>query len=475
MNRSEFPKGFLWGGATAANQCEGAYNKDGKGLCIADILPGGKERFRIINQPDFDFEIDREKNVYPNHEGIDFYNNYKEDIKLFAEMGFKVFRMSINWSRIFPNGDEKLPNEKGLEFYDKVIDELLSYGIEPLITLSHYEMPLNLTKNYGGWKNKEIIGFFERYTRVVFDRYISRVKYFLTFNEINSAFHFPLYSLGFIDNNKETKEANMYKAMHNQFVAGAKAIKYAKDLRKDVQIGCMSIILPMYGYDSNPLNQREAQKEQMKFVDFPLDVQVRGNYPSFILKELERKNIILEATDEELRLIKENTVDFISASYYMSGTITVDEEINKTSGNMLTGVKNPFLEASEWGWEVDPIGLNIILQNLYNKYEVPLFIVENGLGAKDKVEEDGSIIDNYRIDYLESHISSIKTAIDDGVEVMGYTPWGCIDLVSASTGEMSKRYGLIYVDKDDNGSGTNKRMKKKSFYWYKSVIETNGL
>lgn len=422
MNRSEFPKGFLWGGATAANQFEGAYNVGGKGLCIADVMPGGKDRMKIVHSPDFDFEIDFDKYVYPNHDGIDFYNTYKEDIKLFAEMGFKVFRMSISWSRIFPNGDETEANEDGLAFYDRVIDELLKYDIEPLITLSHYEMPLNITKQYSGWKSKKVIDMFEKYAKTIFDRFADRVKYFLTFNEINTALHFPLFSLGYTDHSEDS-EANMFNALHNQFVAGAKAIKYAKSLNKDLKIGCMSIILPMYGYDSNPVNQKEAQNQKLKFVDYPLDVQVRGTYPGFILKEMERKNIKLDVQEGDLELIKENTVDFISASYYMSAAITTDEEMNKASGNMLAGVKNPFLEASEWGWEVDPTGLNIIMNDLYNKYQVPLFIVENGLGAIDKVEEDGSINDDYRINYLESHISAMKDAIDEGVEVMGYTPW----------------------------------------------------
>ncbi len=471
MNRGEFPKGFLWGGATAANQCEGAYNTDGKGLCIADVLPGGKERFKIMMSPDFDFTIDKDRYVYPNHSGIDFYNTYKEDVALLAEMGFKVFRFSISWSRIFPMGDEEKANEKGLEFYDNLIDELLNYGIEPLITLSHYEMPLNLVKKYQGFKSKELIDMFEKYTKVVFDRYIHKVKYFLTFNEINSAFHFPLFSLGFSGKD----EGEIYQGLHNQFVAGAKAIKYAKSLREDVQIGCMSIVLPMYGYDSNPINQRAAQMEEMKFVDFPLDVQVRGAYPTFVESYINKEGMKLDRSEEELKLIRENTVDFISFSYYMSGTMTTDEEMLKSSGNMLAGVKNPFLEASEWGWEIDPLGLTNIMERLYNKYEKPLFIVENGLGAKDKVEEDGSVIDDYRIDYLEKHISAMKEAIDNGVEVIGYTPWGCIDLVSASTGEMSKRYGFIYVDRDDQGNGSNKRSKKKSFDWYKDVIDRNGL
>ncbi|WP_117149094.1 glycoside hydrolase family 1 protein [Paraliobacillus zengyii] len=471
-----FPKGFLWGGATAANQFEGGYHEGGKGLNLADVLPGGKEaRLKLLSDTGFDFEMDTTKYTYPNHEGIDFYHRYKEDIALFAEMGFKTFRMSIAWSRIFPNGDELEPNEEGLAFYDRVFDELAKHNIEPLVTIAHYETPLHLIKEYGGWRNRKLVEFFERYVTVLFNRYKDKVKYWLTFNEINGATHMPLLGLGFSPENEETRLQDSFQGLHHQFVASAKAVQLGHEIIPESQIGCMLIYAPVYAYDSNPENVTFAQEEARIFNNFCGDVHVRGEYPRFINRYFEENDINLDIQDGDLELIKEGTVDFISFSYYMSRT----DKKNKTpeeigQGNLIGGVKNPFLKASDWGWEIDPEGLRIALNELYGRYQVPLFIVENGLGAYDKVEEDGSINDDYRIDYLRGHISAMREAIKDGVEVMGYTSWGCIDLVSASSGEMSKRYGFIYVDKHDDGSGSLERSRKKSFFWYQNVIATNG-
>ncbi|EOH94173.1 glycoside hydrolase family 1 protein [Enterococcus pallens] len=472
-----FKENFLWGGATAANQCEGAYDVDGKGLSVADAMPGGRDRFPIISSPEFNWEIDLEKYNYPNHLGVDHYHRYKEDIGLFAEMGFKCYRFSIAWSRIFPKGDEAEPNEKGLAFYDQVIDECLKHGIEPVVTISHYEMPLYLAKEYGGWKNREIIGFFENYAKALFERYASRVKYWMTFNEINSAMEFPALSQGLIVSTGAEDYTNRFQAWHHQFVASALAVKIGKSLRKDIQIGCMQIYAPLYAFDSNPINQFASQLKQRAFDYFTSDVQVRGYYPTYLdqlLKEYDAESPKMEPGDEEL--LRENTVDYIGFSYYMSMAIneTSAEDSDPASGNLMQGVKNPFLEASEWGWQIDPLGLRISLNDLWDRYQVPLFIVENGLGAKDEVNENGEIIDDYRIDYMAKHISAMHDAVLDGVDLMGYTPWGCIDLVAASTGEMSKRYGMIYVDLDNEGKGTLNRSKKKSFNWYKEVIETNG-
>ncbi|WP_117161773.1 glycoside hydrolase family 1 protein [Paraliobacillus sp. X-1268] len=471
-----FPKGFLWGGATAANQFEGGFHEGGKGLNLADVLPGGKEaRIKLLSDTGFDFEMDKTKYTYPNHEGIDFYHRYKEDIALFAEMGFKTFRMSIAWSRIFPNGDELEPSEEGLAFYDRVFDELAKHNIEPLVTIAHYETPLHLIKEYGGWRNRKLVEFFERYVTVLFNRYKDKVKYWLTFNEINGATHMPLLGLGFSPENEETRLQDSFQGLHHQFVASAKAVQLAHEIIPESQVGCMLIYAPVYAYDSNPENVTFAQEEARIFNNFCGDVHVRGEYPSFINRYFEENEIKLDIQDGDLELIKEGTVDFISFSYYMSRT----DKKNKTpeeigQGNLIGGVKNPFLKASDWGWEIDPEGLRIALNELYGRYQVPLFIVENGLGAYDKVEEDGSINDDYRIDYLRGHISAMREAIKDGVEVMGYTSWGCIDLVSASSGEMSKRYGFIYVDKHDDGSGSLERSRKKSFFWYQNVIATNG-
>ncbi|MCB2339621.1 glycoside hydrolase family 1 protein [Clostridium estertheticum] len=462
-----FPKGFLWGGAVAANQCEGAYNEDGKGLSTQDIAPEGivgplteeptKENMKLM--------------------GIDFYHRYKEDVKLFAEMGFKTFRTSIAWSRIFPNGDDVKANEKGLQFYDDLFDECIKYGIEPLVTISHYETPLALAKNYDGWVNRKLIGFFDNYVRTIFERYKDKVKYWITFNEINSVLHQPYMSGGiFTDKEKLTKQ-DLYQAIHHELVASALAVKIGHEIMPKAKIGCMILGVPNYPLTPNPGDVLEAMKQDRENLYFA-DVQVRGAYPKYMDRYFEENNIKVqkESGDEE---ILKNTVDFVSFSYYMSSCATVDTKNNKSSvGNIISGVANPYLEASEWGWQIDPQGLRYMLNLLYDRYQKPLFIVENGLGAIDKlvIDEKGNktVIDDYRIKYLNDHLFQVSEAIEDGVEVMGYTSWGCIDLVSASTAELKKRYGFIYVDRNDDGTGTLDRYKKKSFNWYKEVIASNG-
>lgn len=473
-----FKENFLWGGATAANQLEGGYDQGGKGLSIADALPGGKERFKIIASPDFSWEIEEDKYVYPNHRGIDHYHRFKEDIALFAEMGFKCYRFSIAWSRIFPQGDELTPNEDGLRFYDALIQECLNYQIEPVITISHYEMPLNLAKKYGGWKNRELITFYERFADVVLKRWHKQVKYWMTFNEINSAFHFPAMSQGLVPSNGGKDFRNVLQAWHNQFVASSLAVKIGHELDPKLQIGCMLLYATTYAMDANPVNQAATMIQNQEFNFFCGDVQVRGEYPAFTKRFFAEHGVKwedLEIAEDDLALLKAHPVDYIGFSYYMSTAVDVtSEEIDVTGGNLLGGVKNPFLEASEWGWQIDPEGLRIAMNELYERYQKPLFIVENGLGAIDKLDANNYVADDYRIDYLEKHIKAMAAAVADGVDLMGYTPWGCIDLVSASTGEMSKRYGFIYVDLDDQGNGTMDRYKKKSFDWYKEVIATNG-
>lgn len=469
-----FPKGFLWGGATAANQLEGAYQTDGKGVSIADVLPGGPKRLAIVGSPEFDWQIHEDRYVYPNHDGIDYYHHYQEDIALFAEMGFKAYRFSIAWSRIFPQGDEVAPNELGLAFYERVIDTCLAHGIEPVITLSHYEMPLHLVTQYGGWKNKQLITFFDRYAASVIKRYAGKVKYYLTFNEINGAKFIPLMSQGMV----HATAQEQYQAFHNQFVASAKATRLAKQVDPAIQMGCMIIYATTYAYDANPVNQVALMTHNQDFNYFCADVQATGHYPHHYKRMLKAAGLTeadIDRTDEELQLLADYPVDFISFSYYMSSVVEVTGKTTaKTAGNIAGGVTNPFLETSEWGWQVDPDGLRIALNQLADRYHKPLFIVENGLGARDELTADHQVNDDYRIAYLKAHIQAMSAAIDDGVDLMGYTPWGCIDLVSASTGQMSKRYGFIYVDKNDDGTGTGKRYKKRSFDWYRQVIESNG-
>lgn len=461
-----FPEGFLWGGATAANQLEGAYDEGGKGLSVQDVMPQG-----IVGARTAEPTPDNLKLV-----GIDFYHRYADDIALFAEMGFKTYRFSIAWSRIFPKGDETEPNEEGLAFYDRVLDELEKHGIEPLVTISHYETPLHLAETYDGWTSRELIDFYARYARVLFERYGSRVKYWLTFNEINSLLHAPLMSGGINTPKDQLTDQQLYQAMHHELVASALATKIGREVAPGVQIGCMVLSMPTYPLTPSPADAWAAMEaEHANFVYG--DVHVRGAYPGYFLRTLREKGIELDITDEDRRTLAENTVDFVSFSYYMSATASADPTQQSGEGNIMGGLPNPTLEASEWGWQIDPLGLRIVLNQFWDRWQKPLFIVENGLGAKDElVEVDGvkTVVDDYRISYLNDHLYQVGEALLDGVDVLGYTTWGCIDLVSASTAQLSKRYGFIYVDRDDDGSGSLERYRKKSFDWYAEVIRTNG-
>lgn len=427
-----------------------------------------------VSRADVEFALADQEGLYPKRWGSDFYHRYKEDIALFAEMGFKTFRLSIAWSRIFPKGDELEPNEEGLAFYDAVFDELNKYGIEPLVTLSHYEFPLHLALEYGGWKNRKVIEFFVRYAETVFKRYQGKVKYWLTFNEINILGMVGYLSGGLLfEDGKNDLEA-MYQAVHHQFIASSLATKAAHEIDPENKVGCMLARMENYAATCNPDDVLAALKKDQENL-FYTDVQVRGAYPSYMKRFFKENNIqvVFEPGDEAI--LKQYPVDFMSFSYYMTSiTRALPDKDKATAGNLILGEANPYLEASDWGWQIDPVGLRITLNKLYDRYQVPLFIVENGLGALDKVEADGSIQDGYRISYLEKHIQQMYEAIEDGVELMGYTPWGCIDLVSASTSEMSKRYGFIYVDADDQGKGSFDRSRKASFYWYKDVIASNG-
>ncbi|RPK31424.1 glycoside hydrolase family 1 protein [Paenibacillus xylanexedens] len=479
-----FTPHFLWGGATAANQIEGAYDKDGKGLSSADVVKYIPKEERGIQNVAMDVTSDYIEAVlagkvndrYPKRDGIDFYHRYKEDIALFAELGFKVFRLSINWARIFPNGDDAQPNEAGLKFYDDVFDELKKYDIEPLVTLAHYETPLELTRKYNGWYNRRVIGFFTKYAETVFNRYKGKVKYWLTFNEINVITHFPFAAGGILVDNipGKTKDQIAYQGAHHQFVASALVTKLAHEIMPDAQVGCMIARTLAYPHTNHPDDIFEAQHYNDLNLFFT-DVHAKGEYPTYMNRFFEENDITIEKEIGDDEILKHYPVDFISFSYYMSITVTTQGEHEKVTGNMISGaVKNEYLETSDWGWQIDPKGLRVVLRDFHNRYGKPLFIVENGLGAFDKVEEDGSIHDPYRINYLSKHIEQMKEAVKDGVDLMGYTSWGPIDLISMSTSEMSKRYGFIYVDQDDDGNGTLNRSKKDSFYWYKNVIATNG-
>jgi len=471
---SGFRKDFLWGGATAANQCEGAFDVDGRGLANVDLIPMGEDRIKIaagqLNNLDMD-----DKYFYPGHEAIDMYHHFKEDIAMFAEMGFKCYRFSIAWSRIFPGGMEEQPNEAGLKFYDDLIDECLKNGIKPLVTICHFDVPLKLIRKIGGWKSREMIGCFVKFARVLFERYKDKVEYWLTFNEINMILHLPFMGAGLVFEIGEDQETVKYQAAHYELVASALVTKLAREINPDFKIGCMLAAGNTYANTSAPedvWNSMGKDRENYFFID----VQSRGEYPPYALKMFGREGIMLDMTAGDEKVLKENTVDFISFSYYSSRLTSTDPELVKmTEGNVLVTLKNPYLKASEWGWQIDPLGLRITMNALYDRYQKPLFIVENGLGAIDTPDANGEIDDSYRIDYLREHIKAMRDAVCiDGVELWGYTSWGCIDLVSASTGEMKKRYGYIYVDRDNDGSGSMKRSKKKSYYWYQKVIASNG-
>lgn len=475
--KMSLPKDFLWGGAVAANQFEGGYNKDAKGLSVTDVMTSGSNGIARLITEGINSDY-----YYPNHEAIDFHSNYKEDIALFAEMGFTCFRTSIAWTRIFPNGDEDSPNEAGLQFYDRVFDELLRYNIEPVITLSHFEMPYYLAKEYGGWSNRKVVDFFVKFAVTVMERYKDKVKYWMTFNEINNQMNYKNDIFGWTCSGVRFSEFNrpeevLYQVAHHQLVASAIAVKKGHEINPNFQIGCMAAMVPIYPYSSNPQDVMLASKLMHDRFFFP-DVQVRGKYPDYIKKYWEIKDFTIQMEPGDLAILEEGIVDYVGISYYMSQAVKHDHKTDSSqslNGGSEYSVPNPYIQSSDWGWAIDPIGLRYILNILYERYNLPLFIVENGFGAFDQADENGFINDTYRISYIRSHIEELKKAVLlDGVNLMGYTVWGCIDLISFTTGEMKKRYGFIHVDKDNEGNGTLDRKRKQSFYWYKKVIKTNG-
>lgn len=472
---SIFKENFLWGGAVAAHQLEGGWQDGGKGVSVADVMTVGAHGVprRITNGV-------LEGENYPNHEAINFYGRYKEDVKLFAELGLKCFRTSIAWTRIFPKGDEAEPNEAGLQFYDDLFDECLKYGIEPVITLSHFEMPYHLVTEYGGWKNRKMIDFFARFSEVCFKRYKDKVTYWMTFNEINNQTNYyedfaPFTNSGLKFDAEDDREKIMYQAAHYELVASAKAIEIGHQINPNFEIGCMIAMVPIYPYSCSPSDMMAATVAMQRRYWFT-DVHCKGRYPSYMKAYFDRKQFDLDITTEDEVQLTKGTVDYIGFSYYMSFAVKDHDKgpaYDYDEAHDL--VENPYVKASEWGWQIDPTGLRYAMNWFNDRYELPLFIVENGFGAVDEIGDDGEIHDEYRIDYLREHIEAMQEAvIYDGIDLMGYTPWGFIDLVSAGTGEMKKRYGFIYVDKNNEGQGTLERSKKDSFYWFQNVIASNG-
>lgn len=467
-------KNFLWGGATAANQAEGGVLEGGRGLSNVDLLPTGPDRKKVASG-DLEMLKWQEGYYYPAKTAIDMYHRYMEDIQLFAEMGFKVYRMSLSWSRIFPNGNDKEPNEEGLIFYENIFKELRKHNIEPLVTIAHFDVPVHLIKEYGGWKNRKLIDFYANYSETVIKRYKGLVKYWLTINEINILLHQPFVGGGIIFKKGDNKQEIKYQAAHHQLVASALATKIAHEVDSENMVGCMLAGGSHYPYTCRPEDYQEAINRDREGYFF-IDVQARGKYPNYALKKFEREGLNIQMENGDKEILVASPVDFVTFSYYCSRTVSAHpEDYAQATGNLFPSIKNEYLPSTEWGWQIDPLGLRNSLNQMYDRYQKPLFIVENGLGSTDTPDKNGYVEDDYRIDYLKKHIQAFKDAVEiDGVELLGYTTWGCIDLVSASTGQMSKRYGFIYVDCDDEGNGTLKRTKKKSFEWYKKVIASNG-
>lgn len=465
---------FLWGGASAANQCEGGYADGGKGPGTADVIPAGEHR-RAVCLGEMDYHLLPEDSYYPSHVAVDMYHHWKEDIALMAELGFKCCRFSFSWSRIYPTGEEEQPNEEGLRFYEQMIDELLRNHIEPVVTICHFDLPLALEEKYGSWRSRRVIDAYLRYCETIFRRFKGKVRYWMTFNEINMLMHMPFVGAGIRFREGENRQKVLYQAAHHELVASALATRLAHEIDPENKVGCMLAGGQYYPYSCKPEDIWDSmEKNRSNF--FFIDVQARGAYPAYAKEEMSRLGIAPEMLPGDEDILRENTVDYVAFSYYASRLTSADPNVGEvTAGNVIHSLRTPYLKVSEWGWQIDPIGLRITLNTLYDRYQKPLFIVENGLGANDTVEPDGTINDDYRIEYLEAHINAFMDAVElDGVDLIGYTPWGWMDLVSASSGEMKKRYGFVYVDKDNEGKGTLARSRKKSFDWYKNVIATNG-
>ncbi|MBK0097356.1 6-phospho-beta-glucosidase [Erwinia sp. S63] len=472
MSEVTFPEGFLWGGALAANQSEGSYLAGGKGLTTVDMIPHGEHRMPVKLGLEPRFAL-RDDEYYPSHDAIDFYRRYKDDIALMAEMGFTVFRTSIAWSRIYPKGDELTPNPEGIAFYRSLFEECQKYGITPLVTLCHFDVPMHLVTEYGSWRNRKMIELFARYARTCFEAFNGLVKYWLTFNEINILLHSPFSGAGLVFGPEDNPEQVKYQAAHHELVASALVTKIAHEIDPENQVGCMLAGGNFYPWSCNPEDVWAALEKDRENLFF-IDVQARGAYPSYAARVFREKGIEIQWQDGDAELLR-HTVDFVSFSYYASRCASADmNEKNSSAANVVKSLTNPHIPRSAWGWGIDPLGLRITMNMMYDRYQKPLFLVENGLGARDEIDANGEIHDDYRISYLKQHIQAMGEAIADGIPVIGYTTWGCIDLVAASTGEMSKRYGFVYVDRDDQGNGSLARTRKKSFWWYKKVIASNG-
>lgn len=461
---------FLWGVATAANQCEGGIEQRGK--VLVDVIPFGEQRFGVM-KGEICHNTLQNDTYFPGRQAINMAENYDTDIDLLIELGINAYRLSFSWSRIFPKGNEDKPNPSGLAFYDKIINKLLDNSIEPIVTICHFDLPLYLVEEFGGWGDRQVVDYYLNYCEVLFQHFKGRIKYWITFNEINMILHLPFLAAGLYVSDKSYPLEYIYQAAHHQLIASAKATKLSHEISKENNIGCMLAAGKVYSYSANPEDVWLAlEKDRENY--FFTDVQVRGEYPTYAQKFFKRNDINLLIPEEDLLLLKEYTVDYISLSYYNSRCVSADASLATNSGNLFASVSNPFLETSQWGWPIDPLGFRITLNELYDRYQKPLFVVENGLGAIDSLDEHNEIDDTYRINYLSDHITALLKAKDeDGIPILGYTMWSGIDIISATGGQMSKRYGLIYVDMDDQGQGTLKRIPKASYRWYREMIREN--
>ena len=478
-----FPKGFFWGGAVAANQVEGAWNVDGKGPSVADVatykpntdVKDYKSHVAMDDAHIAAAMADPDDTYYPKRRGIDFYHTYKQDIALFAEMGMKIFRTSVCWARLFPNGDEEQPNPEGIRYYKDLFGECKKHGMKVFATILHYDIPVQLVLKYGGWKNRKTIDFYCRYVEVLFRELGDLVDYWLPFNEINAGRFSPWDGVCLIPDQEPHMDQEIFQCLHHQFLASARVVKMGHEMLPGSKIGCMIARFATYPATCRPEDNMQAILDDQYSNWFYTDIMARGRYPSYMNRYFDKLGIDIRMEPGDEELLQQGTVDFVSFSYYFSQVSTSDQSWEKTSGNLIMANKNPYLETSEWGWQKDPIGLRITLNQLYDRYGLPLFVAENGLGTSDVVEADGTVHDPYRIEYLKEHVKAMSDAINiDGVDLLGYTWWGCIDLISESTRQMSKRYGFVYVDLDDEGHGTYKRYRKDSFYYYKKLIAANG-
>lgn len=479
---SKFSNDFLWGAAISATQTEGGYLEGGKGLTIQDFITGGslnrERKFTPTISDDY---------FYPSHEAVDFYGHAIEDLNMLASLGLKSIRLSISWARIYSNGDDAEVNQEGLDYYMSLFKECKKLGLEPVVTLSHFDFPWKVTKEYNGFYSRETIDLFLRYVKTVMTEFKGYVRYWLTFNEINFGV-LPMGAFkaqGMIDKNIANGDKvvnyselrvplqDQITALHHQFLASALTVELAHEIDPNNKVGCMIGYITQYPLTSHPKDILEAQKIDRILNKFSSDVCVKGEYPTHIFKWFKDNNVELEIPESDKEILKRGVVDFYSLSYYMSNCATFRDDVEVVHGNLMGGVKNDYLEASEWGWQVDPLGLTYTLNDIWDRYNIPLMIVENGLGSADELI-DGRIKDDYRIDYLKAHIEAIEKALEYGVDVIGYMPWSAIDLVSSGTGEMKKRYGLIYVDKNDNGEGKFTRTIKDSGYWYRDTISKNS-